>query len=245
MRYTFLVLKDHPYGREMLTQLVAAGFVPPLVIEEDSPVADEERAKFYERLAGQPLPPTFDEILAGRGVRRVSVNHHNHKECEDLIEAEAPDLLILGGTRILKPNIFRKARHATLNSHPGLLPEVRGSASVAWSIYHDVPIGCTCHFIEEGIDTGAIVGRREIPVRRGQTYEELVHATLVLAGTLMVEAVTDFVQCKLAGVPQGPGGSTYRGMPPELLAEVNRKLAMGTYKHFIGDPDIRTEGTQG
>jgi methionyl-tRNA formyltransferase len=232
MRYTFMVLKEHPYGREMLKQLLAAGLVPDLVIEEDSAVADEERSKFYERLAGQPLPPTFGEILAGRNVRRASVSHHNQEDCEALLRDEAPDLLVLGGTRILKPKIFRKARYATLNSHPGLLPEVRGSASVAWSIYHDVPIGCTCHFIEEGIDTGAIVRRRELPVRRGQRYEELVHATLVLAGTLMVEAVRDFAAGKLSGAPQGPGGNTYRVMPPELLAEVNRKLASGSYKHF-------------
>jgi methionyl-tRNA formyltransferase len=239
MKYAFLVLKEHPYGREMLSQLLAAGFEPALVIEEDSPVADEERAKFLERLAGQPLPPTFDELLAARSVRRESVPHHNQGACEALLRELGPDLMVLGGTRILKPNIFRLAPAGALNSHPGLLPEVRGSASVAWSIYHDVPIGCTCHFIEEGIDVGPIVGRRLIPVHRGQTYEELVHATNVLAGTLMVEAVRAHVAGTLRGTPQPAEGTTYRVIPPELLAVVKEKLARGTYEHFVDEPTVR------
>jgi methionyl-tRNA formyltransferase len=93
---------------------------------------------------------------------------------------------------------------------------------VAWSIYHDVPIGCTCHFIEEGIDVGPIVGRREIPVHRGQTYEELVHATNVLSGTLMVEAVRAFAAGTLRGTAQPAEGQTFKVIPPELLKVVKK-----------------------
>ena len=136
--------------------------------------------------------------------------HHNQAACEALLREAAPELIVLGGTRILKPNIFRLAPAGTLNSHPGLLPEVRGSASVAWSIYHDVPIGCSCHFIEEGIDVGPIVGRRMIPVHPGQTYEQLVHATDVLSGTLMVEALRAFAAGTLRGTVQPAEGQTYK-----------------------------------
>jgi len=247
LHYAFLVLKEHPYGREMLSQLLAAGagFAPAVVVEEASPVADEERQKFDERLAGQPLPPTFDAIcrranrLAGRGIRRMEVPDHNQRECERLLEEVAPELLVLGGTRILRPSIFTIAPAGALNSHPGLLPQVRGSASVAWSIYHDVPIGATCHFIDAKIDTGDIVGQRIIPVRRGDTYEKLVRQTMVLAGRLMVEALEQFAAIdptanrRLTGTPQPAGGHTYKVMPPELLAEVKAKLAEGRYKHFV------------
>src|SRR5262245_47255012 len=99
-RYAFLVLKEHPYGREMLSQLLAAGFEPAVVVEEDSPVAAEEREKFYERLAGQPLPPSFDRLLAGRAVPQPSVPNHNGEECRRRLELLKPDLLVLGGTRI-------------------------------------------------------------------------------------------------------------------------------------------------
>ena len=42
-RFVFLLLKEHPYGREMLQQILSAGYSPEMIIEEDSLVADEER----------------------------------------------------------------------------------------------------------------------------------------------------------------------------------------------------------
>ncbi len=232
MRYAFLVLEEHPYGREMLSQLLGAGFVPALLIEERSPVADVERAKFLTRIAGHTPAPTFTELLHGRDVRRVQVPDHNHPSCAALLETLAPELIVLGGTRILKPHVFRHARHGALNAHPGLLPEVRGSASVAWAIHLDVPIGCTCHFIEAGIDTGPIVGRRTIDVHRGDTYEDLCFATLGLSGTLMREALEAYARGALAGTPQASGGKALRNMPAEMVEAVKAKLARGEYAHY-------------
>jgi hypothetical protein len=50
LNYIFMVLKEHPYRREMLRQLLAAGFEPKAMVEEDSSAGDEERAKFLMRM---------------------------------------------------------------------------------------------------------------------------------------------------------------------------------------------------
>ena len=42
-RFAYLLLKEHPYGREMLRQILSEGFFPAIVITEDSVIADEER----------------------------------------------------------------------------------------------------------------------------------------------------------------------------------------------------------
>ncbi len=34
-RFAYLLLKEHPYGREMLRQILSEGFVPEVIIEED------------------------------------------------------------------------------------------------------------------------------------------------------------------------------------------------------------------
>jgi hypothetical protein len=34
--FAYLLLKEHPYGREMLRQILSEGFVPAIIIEDDS-----------------------------------------------------------------------------------------------------------------------------------------------------------------------------------------------------------------
>lgn len=233
MRFAFLVLKEHPYGREMLRILLERGFVPALVIEEDSAIADEERAKFLTRIQGQPVPPTIASLLADRNIPHLEVPSHNGRRCREALEALKPDLIVLGGTRIIRPAILAIPPMGTLNSHPGLLPELRGSSSVAWAIYKDLPVGSTCHFIDSGIDTGPILLRRELPVYRGETYEHIVRRTFTLSGELMAEALAMLAAGPVNPIPQDPNvGETLRVISPELLAEAKRKLAEGRYKHY-------------
>lgn len=231
--FAFLVLEEHPYGREMLMQLMKAGHVPSTVIEETGPVADEEREKFLTRIKGHRVAPTFTQLLESRDIPRYKVPHHNRRECREILVELKPDLGVLGGTRIIKNSILEIPPDGMLNSHPGLLPEVRGSASVAWSIYYDVPIGCTCHFIDPNIDTGDIVVKRTIPVHRGDTYELLCWKTLVTAGTLMTEAVGMWKEGKVPRMPQGESQlPTFRVPPPGVMEVVTRKLSQGTYLHY-------------
>ena len=48
--FAYLLLKEHPYGREMLEQLISKDFIPKIIITEDSAIADEEREKFLKRI---------------------------------------------------------------------------------------------------------------------------------------------------------------------------------------------------
>ena len=234
IHFAFLFLKDHPYGREMLRILLEDGFVPGLIIEEASPMADREREKFLTRIAGQPVPPAVAELTAGLGIPSVSVDNHNRYDCREALEAFCPELLVLGGTRILAPHVLDIPTRGTLNAHPGLLPWLRGSSSVAWALYKDMQVGSTVHFVEKGIDTGPIVVRTPLPVHRGDTYEHVVRAVLTLSGTLMTTALGDLRNGDLETVPQDPAhGETLRVIPPELLAQAKAMLVEETYSHFI------------
>jgi methionyl-tRNA formyltransferase len=215
-------------------QLMNARHIPKAIIEEASDIAEEEKTKFLERIKGHRIAPTFDELLKGKNIPRYKVPHHNKRECRELMEELEPDLGVLGGTRIIKKSILEIPKDGMLNSHPGLLPDVRGSASPAWSVYYDIPIGSTCHFIDPNIDTGDIVGRRIIPVHRGDTYEKLCWLTLVEAGTLMTEAVTAWKNNSLVRTPQGESKyPTFRVPPADVMEVVYQKLRDQTYKHYV------------
>jgi methionyl-tRNA formyltransferase len=240
-RFAFLCLHEHPYAREMLSRLLAAGHVPVLVVEEDSDVADTEREKFLERIAGHPIAPSIEEQARSREIRIERVPIHTSDVLlevlgQKVLGPEELDLLVLGGTRIIRGPILSHPRHGVINSHPGLLPDCRGSASPAWSVYHDIPVGSSTHFCDEGVDTGDLLLRREVEVRRGMTYEDLCYETLVLAGTLMREALDAFVEDRWDELrrPQGESSwPTFRNAPPEVLEAVREKLAAGTYAHCV------------
>ena len=195
--FAYLLLKEHPYGREMLRQILSEGFIPSIVISENSAIADEEREKFLKRIEGNPIAPTIESQLddlssQGIDVPYVEVAIHNSEQVMPYIEDLPLDLIVFGGTRIIRGEILDHPKDGVVNSHPGLLPDCRGSASPAWSVYHDIPIGSSTHFCDNGIDTGDLLLRREVPVKRGMTYEDLCYETLVLAGVLMKEALMGY-----------------------------------------------------
>lgn len=223
----------------MLKRLLAADLAPLLVVEERSGIAEEERAKFFDRVgvhAGEPgFAPTTEGLTSAAGVPVTGVSRHADEELLPLLEPLDLDLLVLGGTRILRGDVLDLPRDGVVNSHPGLLPECRGSASVAWSLVHDVPIGATTHLCEAGIDTGDVLVRREVAVHAGDTYEDLCFATLVLAGELMVEALLAWREGRWPELraPQGESPHpTFRNAPPEVVADARRRLADGTYAHL-------------
>jgi methionyl-tRNA formyltransferase len=234
LHFAFLVLEEHPYGREMLRILMEHDLVPRMIIQEVSEVGDVEREKFLTRIAGQPVPPRLTQLITGRKIPVFCVANHNDNTCRELLASEKPDVLVLGGTRIIKPSILEVPRRATVNAHPGLLPWLRGSASVGWALYKDMPQGATAHFIDPGIDTGDIIVRRELPVYRRDTYESLNARIATLSGELMMQALTFLVNGEAPREPQDRSiGETLKVIPDDLLEEGKRRLAEGRYSHFV------------
>jgi methionyl-tRNA formyltransferase len=236
--FAYLVLEEHPYGREMLRVMLERGFRPGLIIEEVSPVADEERVKFLTRIAGQLVPPTMADLIAGLDIPHQEVEDHNSPTCRELLEAFAPEVAVLGGTRIIHPSVLAIPPRGTVNAHPGLLPYLRGSSSVAWALYKDLPIGSTTHFVEAGVDTGPIILQRRLPVYRRVTYEQVVRRVLILSGELMAETLALLEAGEVQGTPQDPTvGETLRVIPPALLEQARTRLAQGRYSHFADQED--------
>jgi methionyl-tRNA formyltransferase len=136
-------------------------------------------------------------------------------------------------TRIIKPHILEIPKSATVNSHPGLLPMLRGSASVGWALYKDMPQGASAHFIDPGIDTGDIIVKRQLPVYHHDTYESLNYRIALLSGELMAESLKLIENGNVIRIPQDRNeGETFKVIPDELLEEGKRRLAAGQYSHF-------------
>ena len=212
MKFVFFSITEHPWGREMLSQLIGSGFVPSLIIEENSDGGNTEREKFEFRLGSNPLSPTMKSQVEKHNIRFVQVPIHNDEHCMEYIESADPDLIVFGGTRI-----------------------IRGSASPAWSVHEGIKIGSSCHFCTTDIDAGDLVGKREIDVKRGDDYHDLCYKTSVVASNLMVEAVRAFSDNKLDDlrVPQGESPNPVFRYDSEVEKKAILMLENQEYKHYV------------
>jgi len=158
-------------------------------------------------------------------VRRVI--DFNSPQSEQLLAELRPDLIVLGGARILKRPILERAKVAVLNAHPGLLPSYRGNDVVAWALHNGDPVGVTVHVVDAGIDTGPIVMTQELPVAKGESVNELKRKAEDLAATMMSQVVRDVMERgEIVALPvSGTRGPLYRAMAPDMRAALDRKLS--------------------
>ncbi len=190
MNFAYLNLQDHPRGNIILQHLISNGFVPSIIIEENSSLAVKNRnsilSTFKNESADFPLTKT---ILADQNIPLAQVENHNNERCEELLSKFDLDLIVLGDTRVMKKNIMAIPKIGTVNSHPGYLPDVKGNNPYIWAIINDLPQGCSIHFIDENVDTGDVLMREMIDLKTCKSYIDLLNKINYLCADLMLRTL--------------------------------------------------------
>ncbi|HTB34382.1 MAG TPA: phosphoribosylglycinamide formyltransferase [bacterium] len=103
----------------------------------------------------------------------------------ELLAEAKPDYVCLAGyLRILTPAFVRAYAGRILNIHPALLPKFGGPGMHGHHVHEAVlaagekESGATVHFVDEGVDSGAIVLQQKVPVLAGDTAESLAARVL-------------------------------------------------------------------
>ena len=105
------------------------------------------------------------ELLArAHGIPYVPVAH-------DYDVPDGLDHYLILGAGILSEQFVKNKK--TVNSHPGIIPAVRGLDAFKWSIYEMKPLGVTLHFIDERVDAGDIISIVPTDVYLTDTFESL------------------------------------------------------------------------
>ena len=122
------------------------------------------------------------------------------------------------GTRVLKRRIFEVPRLGCINLHKGRVPKYRGMPPGFWELYDGAAsAGVTVHFIDEGLDTGDVLGTSEIPIHRKETPESL-SAKLTLEGSRLLAKVVSQIQAGYRRTPPAAAfASTNHALVPREL----------------------------
>lgn len=125
-----------------------------------------------------------------------------------------PDLVCVAAYgKILPKTILDLPRLGCINVHASLLPKYRGAAPVNWAIVRGETVtGITIMRMDEGMDTGDILLRREIPIDYDDTGETLSHKLSILGAELLIEAVAGLKHGRLHPVKQDYSLATYAPM---------------------------------
>ncbi len=100
------------------------------------------------------------------------------RELADWLQLRGVDLVVLAGyMQLLTPVFLDRFRDRIVNVHPSLLPQFPGARAIADALAAGVDTtGVTVHYVDEGLDTGAVIRQEPVAVEPRATLIERIHA---------------------------------------------------------------------
>lgn len=127
------------------------------------------------------------------------------------------NLQVVVAFRMLPKSVWSLPKYGTFNLHASLLPDYRGAAPIHWAIINgEQKTGVTTFFIDEKIDTGAMILKKEVEIGHDETVGEL-HDTLMHLGAEAVSETLTLIQNDSVVTTKQPMAETKAA--PKLFAD--------------------------
>jgi phosphoribosylglycinamide formyltransferase-1 len=178
-------LLDTVHGQEAQIVAVASGVPGALALERAAargvPTAVFERAQHADR---EMRDGAMADWLLERGAR----------------------LVVLAGYMELLTFVFlERFPGAVINVHPSLLPAFPGLRAIEQALDYGVKVfGVTVHFVDAGVDSGAVISQRALELPDARDPDEVLEALRPLEHSLLPEAVRLFARGTLRPDPENP-----------------------------------------
>ncbi len=149
-------------------------------------------------------------------------------------QAPRPDVGIVACfSQKIPQQLLDLPRHGWLNLHPSLLPHFRGPEPLFWTFRAGVQqTGVTLHWLDAGLDTGAIALQKELTLPLGIDGLEAERQTAVLCAQLLIDGLDQLANGRLPRIPQPPGGS-YHSFPTAADFEIPTSWPARRTFHFM------------
>jgi len=123
--------------------------------------------------------------------RRRRTREEHDREIVVALRDRKIDLVCLAGyMRVLSSEFIKAYCGRILNIHPSLLPSFPGLNAQKQALENGATVsGCTVHYVDETLDGGPIIARREVLIYEDDTEESLAVRILIEEHKLYPEAV--------------------------------------------------------
>ncbi len=121
------------------------------------------------------------------------------------IDSYGVDLIVLAGCLVVLPKeLIQKYKNKIINIHPSLIPAFCGTGYYGLKVHEAAlkrgvkVVGATCHFVDEGTDTGPIIYQKPVMVEEGDTPEILQRRVMENAEwIIMPKAIDDIANGRI------------------------------------------------
>ena len=184
-----------PFGEECLRWLSASGHELLEVVTQ--PARPTGRGR---KVASTPIGQLAEDLGL---VVRESDNVNDPAFVARLGSLRPQVLLVIAFGQKLGPALLGRPEFRTVNLHGSLLPKYRGAAPVNWAIIRgEKETGLTLIEMDEGWDTGAILGQVKTAIGPGETAGELYDRLAAMGPKLLAEVLEQIAQRKDRPRPQ-------------------------------------------
>lgn len=135
----------------------------------------------------------------------------NSEETIEKLKEIKPDcIIVIAYGQILRKEVLDIPKYGCVNVHASLLPKYRGAAPIHWAIIDgEKETGITIMQVDEGLDTGDMLSKREITIE-GDDDSQSIHDKLSKLGSeLIIETLENLEKGNIRKTPQDHELSSY------------------------------------
>ena len=157
------------------------------------------------------------ERAAKAGIKGVCISPKDYASRDEFnkaflekLDSYNVDLVVLAGFLVvIPPEMIRKYRNKIINIHPSLIPSFCGTGYYGLKVHEGVlkrgvkVTGATCHFVDEGTDTGPIILQKAVEVLEGDTPEILQRRVMEQAEWIIMPKAIDLIASGKVSVVDG------------------------------------------
>ena len=224
MKVIFMGTPDFSVGT--LEALIEAGHEVALVVTQpDKPKGRGGKMQYT---------PVKEEAVA-HNIPVYQPKRIREPECiEELRKYNADIMVVIAFGQILPKEILEMTPYGCVNVHASLLPSYRGAAPIQWAVINGEKVsGVTTMQMNEGLDTGDMLLKVEIPLDEKETGGSL-HDKLAEAGArLCVETLDALKAGTVTPEKQGDSPTAYAKMLDKHMGKIDWKMSAKEIERLI------------
>lgn len=151
-------------------------------------------------------PPPVKVLAEKSGIRVIQPSRLRDSDAiEELLSIECDLIIVAAYGQILPKAVLEHA--PCINLHASILPQYRGASPIQQSLLNnDAKTGVTAMWMNEGLDTGAVIQIREIPIGSDEMVESLYKRLTDTAVDLTLDVVRQWD--RRTAIPQNDAEAT-------------------------------------